>query len=69
MKNDMQNEFPVGQQFLDTLVGDIVTVVATEKWLGGLAVCVRNPATPNPANIPGLENYWTDSRHLQPLED
>lgn len=58
----------IGKQFTDTLTGDTVTVIALEQWQGGLAVCVHNPTTPNPAGIPGLENYWVDSRHLTSME-
>lgn len=61
-------QYEIGKQFVDTLTGDVVTVVAVDQWKGGLAVCVRNPNTPNPSNIPGIENYWLDSNHLQRLE-
>lgn len=64
----MINSSSIGKQFTDTLTGDVVTVRALEQWKGGLAVCVHNPNTPNPAKIPGIENYWLDSSHLQPLE-
>lgn len=63
----MINTNDIGKQFTDTQVGDVVTIIALEQWKGGLAVCVRNPNTPNPSNIPGLENYWLDSRHLARL--
>lgn len=63
----MINSNDIGKQMVDTLTGDTVTVLAFQQWKGGLAVCVRNPNTPNPAGIPGLENFWTDSRHLAPL--
>jgi hypothetical protein len=63
----MINTNDIGTQMVDTLTGDTVTVIALEQWKGGLAVCVRNPNTPNPAGIPGLENFWLDSRHLAPL--
>lgn len=57
----------IGQQFTDTLTGDVVTVLTLEQWKGGLAVCVNNPNMPNPAGIPGIGNYWVDSSHLAPL--
>lgn len=57
----------IGTQMMDTLTGATVTIVALEQWKGGLAVCVTDPTTPNPVGIPGLENYWTDSRRLRPL--
>lgn len=63
----MINTNDIGKQFTDTLTGVTVTVVAMEQWKGGLAVCVTDPTTPNPAAIPGIENYWLDSRHLAPL--
>ena len=60
-------QFQIGSQMIDTLTGDVVTVTATWEWKGRLVVGVRNPNTPNPSNIPGLENYWVYSTNLKSL--
>lgn len=63
----MINSSSIGKQFTDALTGATVTVVAVDTWKGGIAVCVTDPTMPNPAGIPGIGNYWVDSRNLTPL--
>lgn len=58
----------IGKQFIDTQVDEVVTLIALDQWPRWLAACVCNPNTPNPSNIPGIDHYWLDSRHLQPVE-
>lgn len=54
----------IGTQMVDARTGRTVTILAHDVWKGGQVVCVNDPATLNPMNIPGIENYWVDARHL-----
>ena len=41
-----------------------VTVVAVD----GDRVCVRDPKTPNPMGIPGIDHFWADASALMVFE-
>jgi len=58
----------IGKQFLDTVFGEAVTLVALDARKGDPMACVFNPNTPNPCNIPGLGNYWVHLGSLTPVE-
>ena len=59
----------IGKQFTDTRTGAVVTLFALDNWQGTVEACVHNPNTPNPSNIPGIQNYWLDVRYLTPTEN
>lgn len=48
----------LGKQYLDTQLGDLVTLVALDVWKGVQMAAVQNDNIPNPCNIPGLNHYW-----------
>ena len=56
----------MGQPLIDRRTGATVTLLALDNWQGLLEACVKDPSTPNPAGIPGLDNYWMKVTELQP---
>lgn len=64
--NTLQIDVRIGKQY--RVRDNIVTVTAFNEWDGVEHVCVYDPTTLNPANIPGLDHYWIPFAALVPLE-
>jgi len=58
----------IGSRLLDRSFNRTVTLITIDTWNGVEMACVFDPMMPNPANIPGLSNYWVRVSSLTPVE-